>query len=455
MSSPVESSSAAPSSAAPSSAEPPFAEWGRGVVLSAARSGSGKTVVTIGLQRALRRTGLRVAGAKAGPDYIDPAFHAAATGRPSINLDGFAMPPAVLATLARRAGRDADIVVVEGAMGLFDGVAGGGGSTAAVARALGWPVILVLDASGAAQSVAAVAHGLAAWPGGPPVAGAIVNRVASARHGRMIAAGFVQTHVPLLGLLPRDERLALPARHLGLVQAEETRAIEARIDGMADLIAAHVDLAAIRAAACPMPAASGASLALRPPGQRIAVARDRAFAFLYPHLLEAWRDAGAEIAVFSPLADEAPPPSCDVCWLPGGYPELHAGPLSTNQNFLGGLRAFAETRPVHGECGGYMVLGRAIEDADGVSHAMAGLLPLETSLAERRLHLGYRRATWRAAMPFAEAGETQVGHEFHYAGITASAGEPIADVVDGEGNRLPPAGTRVGRVTGSFFHLVA
>jgi len=431
------------------------AETPRGIILSAARSGSGKTVVTVGLQRALQRTGLRVAGAKTGPDYIDPAFHAAATGRPSLNLDGFAMAPSQLASLAHRVGRDADIVVAEGAMGLLDGVAGGGGSTAAVARALGWPVILVLDASGAAQSVAATAHGFATWPGGPPIAGTIVNRVASDRHGRMIAAGFAHIDVPLLGLLPRDDRLSLPARHLGLVQAGETAALDARIDAMADLVAAHIDLAAIQHAASPIASSDSVRAHLRPPGQRIAVARDEAFAFLYPHLLDAWREAGAEVEFFSPLADEPPSASCDVCWLPGGYPELHAGSLAGNDRFLEGLRTFARTRPVHGECGGYMVLGTAIEDADGRAHRMADLLPLETSFKTRKLHLGYRRATWRAAMPFADAGETQVGHEFHYAGITASHGEPIADVVDGEGNSLPPAGTRNGRVTGSFFHLIA
>jgi cobyrinic acid a,c-diamide synthase len=424
----------------------------KALLVSAARSGSGKTVVAIGLQRAFARQGLRIAAAKAGPDYIDPAFHHAATGRPSINLDGFAMSPAHLLGFAANAAEGTDLLIAEGVMGLFDGTAAG--SSAALATTLGWPVLLVLDASASAQTVAAVAHGLATFPGGPPAIGALVNRVASPRHGRMIAGGFRHIGLPLFGLIPTDDRLALPSRHLGLVQAEETAALAARIDGIADVIAEHVDLAAIHGAARPVTPAPLATPTLRPPGQRIAIARDAAFGFLYPHLLDGWRRAGAEIAFFSPLADEGPPETCDVCWLPGGYPELHAGRIAGNARFLDGLRSFAKTRPVHGECGGYMVLGRMLEDADGTRHAMAGLLPIETSFSRRRLHLGYRRATWRTAMPFAAAGATSTGHEFHYATLTTNEGEPLADMVDGEGTALPPAGTRVGRVTGSFFHLI-
>lgn len=422
------------------------------LIVSGARSGSGKTIVTIGLQRAFARAGLRVAGAKTGPDYIDPGFHAAACGRPAPALDGFAMPAATMRGLA--AAIDAELVVAEGAMGLYDGAGAGIGSTARVAAALGWPVVLVLDAGGAAQTVAALAHGLATMPGAPPVAGAIANRVASARHGRMIAAGFAAIDMPLLGAIPVDGRLALPSRHLGLVQADEVAAA-ARIDAMADVIAAHCDLPAIRAAAHPVMPAPPAPVTIRPPGQRVAVARDAAFGFLYPHLIDGWRRAGAEIAFFSPLADESPPPGCDACWLPGGYPELHAGRLAANAHFLAGLRAFAATRPVHGECGGYMVLGEAIEDADGVGHAMTGLLPIASSIARRALHLGYRRATWRAPLPFAERGASHCGHEFHYATLTRDAGEPLADLRDAEGHAIGAAGTRAGHVTGSFFHLIA
>ena len=414
-------------------------------------------MVTLGLQRALVRRGLRVAGAKHGPDYIDPAFHRVATGHPSLNIDGFAFDAAQLARLAAMAAEDRDIVVAEGAMGLYDGLAGGArsGSSGAVATTLDWPVVLVLDASGSAQSVAAVAHGLATFPGAPDIAGVIVNRVASDRHRAMIEAGFARIALPILGMIPRDDRLALPSRHLGLVQSGEVADVDTRIGAMADVITGHCDLPAIIAAARPAPPAALPLATIRPPGQRIAVARDEAFAFFYPHLADGWRRAGAELAWFSPLANEPPPSGCDACWLPGGYPELHAGRLAANARFLSGLRAFAEGRPVHGECGGYMVLGRSLTDAAGTVHAMAALLSVETSFAVRKLHLGYRRARWRDDMPFAAKGEKSWGHEYHHATLLPGTEAALADMTDGTGRSLPAAGHRAGNVTGTFFHLIA
>lgn len=434
---------------------------GAGLLVSAARSGAGKTVVTLGLQRAFARGGLTVAGAKSGPDYLDAAFHAVSTGRASVNLDGFAFERDALLGLAAEAARGADLVVAEGSMGLYDGLvrpersADRSGTSAALAKVLGWPVLLVLDAGGAAQSVAAVAHGLASFPGAPRIAGAIVNRVASPRHRAMIAAGFAIIDVPLLGMVPVDPRMALPSRHLGLVQARETADLSARIDAMADVVADACDLAAIRAAAGATHDAALPAPTIRPPGQCIAVARDDAFAFMYPHMERGWRAGGAELVHFSPLADEPPPSDCDACWLPGGYPELHAGRLAGNARFLDGLRTFAQTRPVHGECGGYMVLGDALTDAGGVAHAMAGLLPVETSFAVRKLHLGYRRARWRADVGFADAGEASWGHEYHHASVVGGAPATLADMEDGSGGALPSAGHRVGHVTGTFFHVVA
>ena len=430
---------------------------GRGLLVAAPRSGAGKTVVTIGLQRAFSRTGLAVAGAKCGPDYIDPAFHAAATGRPSVNLDGFVMEPPLVRALASAAAENADLVIAEGAMGLFDGARAGtrSGACADLAAALGWPVLLVIDADAAAQSIAAVAHGCACFPGAPPIAGVIVNRLASARHAALVEQGFARIAVSLLGMIAKDDRLALPSRHLGLVQAGETAALETVLDGIADAVEAQCDLAAIRDAARHGRPAPFPPPRLRPPGQRIAIARDEAFAFLYPHLMQAWRRAGAELRFFSPLADEPPPAGCDACWLPGGYPELHAGRLAASRRFLAGLRAFADRHAVHGECGGYMVLGRTIADGEGRVHPMAGLLPVDTSFARRRLSLGYRRAVLRADRSFAAAGETLWGHEFHYATITAAGGAPLADLDDGAGTPLGPAGHCAGHVSGSFFHLIA
>ncbi|GJD50943.1 Hydrogenobyrinate a,c-diamide synthase [Methylobacterium crusticola] len=432
----------------------------RGLLIAAARSGSGKTTVTLAVLRALRRRGIAVAGAKCGPDYIDPAFHAAATGRPSFNLDSFAMDGALLDAVAAQAGAGAALVVAEGSMGLFDGVEaeeGRSGANADVAARFGWPVVLVLDVSGAAQSAAATALGVRAYDPRLRLAGVILNKVASPRHRRLVEAGLARVGLPVLGALPRDAGLVLPERHLGLVQAGETADLAARLDALADLAEASLDLDAILAAAAGhVPPAAPASLPA-PPGRRIAVARDAAFSFVYPHLEAGWRAAGADLHAFSPLADEAPPPGCDACWLPGGYPELHAGRLAGASAFLGGLRDFARTRPVHGECGGYMVLGETLEDADGTTHAMAGLLPVATSYARRRLHLGYRLATLLADGPLGPAGGRLVGHEFHYAGEVTGvpdAAVALARVTDAEGRALGLAGHRRGLVSGSFFHLI-
>lgn len=433
------------------------AALGRGLIVGAPASGTGKTMVTIGLQRAFADRGLAVQGAKCGPDYIDPAFHAAATGRPSINLDGFAMAPAMLGGLAAHVASTVQLVVAEGAMGLYDGARAQdrSGASADVACLLGWPMLLVVDARAAAQTVAAVAHGCATFPGAPAIAGVIANRVASPRHRQMVEDGFARIGLPLLGAIATDDGLAMPSRHLGLVQAGETDALESRISAIAARVAAQCDLDAIFAAAGATATLPMQQPGIRPPGQRIAIARDAAFSFFYPHMAHWWRAAGAELHFFSPLADEAPPADCDACWLPGGYPELHAGRIAANRRFLDGLRAFGQTRPIHGECGGYMVLGRALEDGEGKVHAMAGLLPVDTSFARRRMTLGYRRARLRQDSRFARAGQELLGHEFHYASITASEGEALADMADAEGQAIASAGHRAGHVTGGFFHLIA
>jgi cobyrinic acid a,c-diamide synthase len=433
----------------------------RGLVIAAPRSGSGKTTITLGLHRALVRRGLTVRGLKCGPDYIDPAFHAAATGAPSANLDSFAMPDALLARIALGAASDADIVIAEGSMGLFDGVPGAEGHTGAsadIAAFLGWPVVLVIDVSGQAQSAAAIALGCMHYDPRIRIAGVILNKVASERHSRLVAQGMARIGLPVLGSLPREASLILPERHLGLVQAGETQDLHDRLEALADAISAAVDLDALVAVAgaTAMLAPSSHVPALPAPGRRIAIARDAAFSFVYPHVEAGWRAAGAELMPFSPLADEPPPEGCDSCWLPGGYPELHAGRLAAASRFLAGLRDFARTRPVHGECGGYMVLGRSLTDADGVSHVMAGLLGVETSFAKRKMNLGYRRAVLQAEGPLGPAGTGLTGHEFHYATIVAQGDDPpFAMVSDPHGSQPAPAGSRRGNVTGSFFHAIA
>ncbi|MTH34483.1 cobyrinate a,c-diamide synthase [Paracoccus limosus] len=424
----------------------------RGLVVSASASGAGKTTVTLGLIAALRARGLVVQPFKSGPDYIDPAFHRAAAGRDSFNLDSWAMGRDQIAHLLGAA-EDADIALAEGSMGLFDGVATvgglGNGASADIAALTGWPVLLVIDARGQAQSAAAVALGFREMRPDVALAGVVLNRVASPRHEALMRLAFDALAIPVLGVLPREAGIELPERHLGLVQAQEHGALEAFLAAAGTAAARHLDLDAIIAAARggigPQPFRP-----LPPPAGRIALAQDAAFSFVYPHLIAGWRAAGATILPFSPLADEAPDDSAGACWLPGGYPELHAGRLASAHGFRAGLRRFAETRPVHGECGGYMAMGAGLVDAQGLRHEMAGLLGLETSYEKRRMHLGYRRALPEAGL-FRGA---LTGHEFHYATILSQPDAALAHVTDANGDAVAETGSCRGHASGTFFHLI-
>ncbi len=433
-----------------------------GLLIAAPASGTGKTTVMLGLLAALRERGLVVQPFKNGPDYIDPAFHRAASARWSFNMDTWAMPAAMLDGMLAVA-QGADLVLAEGSMGLFDGVAAtgatGNGASADLAARMGWPVVLVIDASGQAQTAAAVAQGLARFRPGVHVAGVILNRIASPRHEALVRAGMAEAGLTVLGVLPKRATIAMPERHLGLVQAEEQPALQALIAEAAQLMRDGVDLDALIAAAatCAGPAAPAKVI---PPGQRIALARDAAFSFVYPHLLHGWRAAGAEVLPFTPLGDDAPDPTADVCWLPGGYPELHCETLANADRFRAGLLAFSRAKPVHGECGGYMAMGEAIIDKDGARHQMAGLLGLVTSFEKRKMHLGYRSATLAHAVPGHGAGSLLRGHEFHYSTILAQPDAPLAQVRDATGAMVDETGsTRLqsggGLSTGTFFHLIA
>ena len=428
----------------------------KGIMISAPASGTGKTTVMLGLLRALAEDGMQVQPFKSGPDYIDPAFHLAAAGRASFNLDTWAMDDGLLNAISARAS-GAEICVGEGSMGLFDGVAtrgqSGFGTSAETAKRLGWPVVLVLDVGGQAQSAAATALGFRTYDPELRFAGVILNRVASPRHERLARAGMERAGITVLGALPRRGDLTLPERHLGLIQAVEHPDLDAAIAGYAEFLRAHVDLDAIKAAASGNAVATRSDLP-KPPAQRIALTRDAAFSFTYPHLLQGWRQAGAEILPFSPLANEAPDPSADLVWLPGGYPELHGGALAQAETFRHGLRKHAATKPVHGECGGYMALGEALIDKDGNRHQMAGLLGLVTSYEKRKFHLGYRRAVLNSAMPGFDAGTALRGHEFHYSTILEEPDAPLAQVADADGNPVPETGSIKDHVTGTFFHLI-
>lgn len=444
------------------------------LMIAAPRSGSGKTTVTIGLLAAMRRRGQQVRSLKCGPDYIDAAYHAAATGHACANVDTWAMSPDHVAKLIGAGSAGADLLVIEAAMGLFDGAVGPrrsaglsaardsarSGAAAEIARRFGIPVVLVLDLAGMAQSAGALALGFARFDPGVEIAGVVLNGVASERHRQMAAAGLDAAGMPVLGWLPRRKALALPERHLGLVQAAEQDDIAASLSAFADQVEETVDLDAVAALARPARLGRSDSDAgtgpLAPPGQRIALAQDTAFTFMYSHLIANWREKGAEISVFSPLDDQAPPEDCDCCWLPGGYPELYAGQLSHADRFLTGLRRFADTRPVHGECGGFMVLGEGLVDSDGENHRMAGLMSHVTSFADRKLTLGYREARLRQGCALGSAGTVIRGHEFHYSTLTTDwPGSPLFDLADSEGNDLGAGGGRVGNVTGSYFHAIA
>lgn len=420
-----------------------------GLLIAAPSSGSGKTTITFGLLRALKRRGVTVNAGKAGPDYIDPAFHAIASGGPCVNFDPWAMRPELLRRQA-----SSGPLIIEAMMGLFDSAADGVGSPAHLAKLLGLNVVFVVDCGRMSQSVGALVRGYATHDPEVRISGLILNRVGSARHERLLRSGLEGFGLPILGVMPSDKQLSLPERHLGLVQAGEIGAIDAFMDYAAERVAERVDLDALLGLA-QRPTAEAAAVVCRIPplGQRIAVARDEAFAFSYPHLLDGWRAEGAEIRFFSPLADEAPDEDADAVYLPGGYPELHACRLAAAARFKAGMAARAAAGAViYGECGGYMALGEGLIDAGGQQHHMLGLLPLVTTFAERKRHLGYRRAR---ALSGPYAGVRFNAHEFHY---SKAAHEGEADrlfaVSDAEGTDLGAVGLTRGNVSGSYMHLI-
>ena len=426
-----------------------------GLLIAAPSSGAGKTTVTLGLLRALHKKGIALAPGKAGPDYIDPAFHAAASGETCLNFDPWAMRPELLlanAALHRLGGRT---LVVEAMMGLFDGAADGTGSPADLAATLGLSVVLVVDCAKMSHSVAALVSGFANFRVDTRIAGVILNRVGSDRHEAMLRFALDSIRMPIFAVVRSDTGLGLPERHLGLVQAGEHAALEEFIEHAAAAVTADCDLTLLMRAAKQVPdRASDANIArLAPLGQRIAVARDLAFAFCYEHMLLGWRRRGAEIRFFSPLADEAPPADSDAIYLPGGYPELHAGTLAAADTFRTALvEAAAGGVRIYGECGGYMTLGDCLIDGGGEEHRMLGLLPLTTSFRERKRHLGYRKVKPLAGAFF---DGPMTAHEYHYATIVSEGeADRLFDVADALDAPLGKVGLQRGSVAGSFMHLI-
>jgi cobyrinic acid a,c-diamide synthase len=426
------------------------------LVVGAAQSGAGKTTATMALIAGLRRRGLAVQPFKVGPDYLDPQLLGWAAGRPCRNLDGWMLPPEQLLELFHRGCRGADVAVVEGVMGLFDGKSGEGdrASTAAVARALSAPLVLVLDAARASRTVGAVALGLSQADRSLEVAGVLLNRVASDRHLDACVEGLAALGVPFLGHLSRREELVLPDRYLGLVspaESEPRKGLREELERAAAGIELDGLLRAAGARRRPGPPPQLFPVDPVPAQARIAFALDRAFHFYYRDsldLLEAW---GAELVPFSPLESDRLPAGAGGVYLGGGYPELFGEDLAANRSLLADLRS-AEARGalVYAECGGAMYASSRIEGADGRSHEMAGLWPAVVSLRQRRLTVGYR--TVRACPPSFLAGPDLPAHEFHYSqlGPDGASGQPAWVVLD-EQDR--PEGYATRRLVASYIHL--
>lgn len=432
------------------------------LIIAGTHSGVGKTTVVVGLIAALRARGLTVQPFKVGPDYIDPGHHTLAAGRPCRNLDTWMMPPERVQSLFEQTSQDADIAVIEGVMGLFDGMGydGDTGSTAQVAKLLQAPVVLVLDASRIARSAAAIARGFQQFDRDVNLAGFIVNFVAGDNHGRGIASAVTSaTGLPVLGRLPREQSLHIPERHLGLIPTSEPGRWDefARLAGM--VVASSIDLDTIISLAGEH-APPAARQTYRPATQRdevvIAVARDEAFHFCYEENLALLEEAGATLRFFSPLSDDELPQGTQGVLLSGGFPELFAEPLSANAGMHQALRdAHHRGLPIYAECGGLMYLTGSIVDFEGRRSSMVGLLPGH-SVMTRRLTMGYRAARASTSSWLLQENETVRGHEFHYSTWQDQPGDtPAAYLLErptGNGESCRD-GACLGNLWASYVHL--
>lgn len=441
---------------------PPATVDGNGLIIAATASGTGKTTVTLAALRAMARRNISVSSGKVGPDYIDPAFHRAASGTPCMNLDSFAMSGNTLNHIMGHLISAADYTLIEGVMGLFDGSIAGSGSTASIAGHFELPVLLVVDISGQSDSAGAVVRGFMSHDKNVKIAGAVLNQAASARHGDMCRAAVEKAGCPVISVLPRESALTREHRHLGLLQASENTDLESFLDNAANWFEQNTDWPVFLSLFTPpkLQHRAQGDCGILPLGHRISVARDMAFSFVYPHLLGGWKEKGAEVSFFSPLAGEAPDQSADAIYLPGGYPELHAPALSRQSGFFAVLHAAADRGvSIFGECGGYMVLGESLTDSEGHSHPMAGLLPIEFTIENPERSLGYRTATLQTPALAESAGTRFRAHEFHYASIRRTEPysgtlKPLFEIENAKGDRLGMAGHIKGPVSGSFVHLI-
>jgi cobyrinic acid a,c-diamide synthase len=392
------------------------------LVIAAPTSGVGKTTVVAGLGRALRRRGLRVQPFKAGPDYIDPGYHERATGRRSRNLDTWMVPPSALRELFDRASADADVVLIEGMMGLFDGRGSGDeGSTAHLAKLLDVPIVVIVDVGKTSRSAGAIALGCQQFDPAARVVGYILNGVGGDAHRSWASDAITgSTGLPVFGALPYRDDLALPERQLGLIPTTEERIGDAFFESLADQVDCSFDLdALLEAGYVDLPNKISSPVLFpttpQPTTATIGIAADEAFGFYYEDNLALLRAWGADLVSFSPLRDRALPPGIGALYLGGGFPELYAETLAANTPMLDSMRrAASDGLPMYAECGGMMYLSQGIVDFAGHRHAMVGLVPAWSAMTRRRLTLGYRDLRARAATPLMRGGELARGHEFHW-----------------------------------------
>ncbi len=429
-----------------------------GIIIAGTHSATGKTTVTMGLLRAFKNQGIRVAAAKVGPDYIDPAFHRIASGNDCYNIDLWAMRNSTVDGILHHLQCQSDIVVIEGAMGLFDGAADGGGSTADVACLTRYPIILVVDCAKHSTSVAAVVQGFDTLVPDVRIAGVILNKVGSKKHRHMLTQSLTTyvPHIPIMGVMDTNTHIQLPSRHLGLVQGVEHESLNRLLDTLADMCIKNIDVSAVsRCADTVQSFIPPTPFPMYPPlGTHIAISRDAAFQFLYPHVCKAWQQAGAVISYFSPLHNQAPHPDADAVYLCGGYPELHLPSLAQAHTFKTAIRqAVANNIPVYGECGGYMVMGRAIIGADKVRYDMIGVLDHTTDFSRTQRTLCYQTA--RAIHPPHPAFDASMqGHRFHYATVKTSPKTPFIRAQNTYGTESVVDGGVQGSAYGSFFHMI-
>jgi cobyrinic acid a,c-diamide synthase len=434
----------------------------KGFLVAGTASGVGKTTVTLAISAALRRRGLQVQPFKGGPDFLDTGHHTRVCDRIARNLDTWMLTAEANCEVLRSAAVGADILVVEGMMGLFDGKGGTSetGSSAEIAKLLKLPVVLVLDAGKTARSIAAVVLGFELFDPQLKLSGVILNRVASANHYAMLKTAIeANCKTPVVGWLPREEAIAIPERHLGLQTAEEGatgEALEMRIHSLAVIAEKHLDLSRLMELECGLELDHFISASARPCDEvRIGVARDRAFSFYYEDNLDLLREHGATIVEFSPLGDASLPNDLDALYIAGGYPELHAERLSANTAMAQAIRDFADSgRPIYAECGGMMYLARAVTTRDGASHAMTNILPLDIEMTGRLVGFGYVTIELTEDSLLGIAGTTIRGHSFHYSRVANTSNAPTNYLVRYSlSERQEREGYRVGNVLASYVHL--